>query len=290
MTEQAWTVRSILAWTQGYFNDKGIEDAKLSAEWLISHALGSTRLDLYLDPDRPLARSELDALHGFIVQRVSGEPLQYITKTASFRYLDLAIEPGVLIPRPETEVLVSEVLKELDHEEGDKLVADICCGSGCIACALASERTNVNVIAIDISPEACALSLRNVDACGLAHAVKVLQGDLSSPIEETLYGCFDCIVSNPPYVPSAVMRSLPEEVSAFEPTLALDGGEDGLDIYRRILAESKLLLRQGGILAVELYEDSLQEAAALAAKSGFESIRIVEDLACRPRILIARRG
>lgn len=290
MAEAPWTSSSILSWTRGYFEDKGVENPKVSAEWLIADATGLSRLELYTNFDRPLSPQELDRLHGSIVRRAQGEPLQYITGKAPFRYLELRIEPGVLIPRPETEVLVSEVMKELDAMEGERLVADICCGSGCIACALASERDALEVWATDISEEAVALTTRNVSELGLQGRVTVLQGDLAAPIDGALEGCFDAVVSNPPYVPTSLLPVLPDEVSDFEPSLALDGGADGLDVYRRLLLEARRLLRSGGVLGVELHEDALEEAKDLARDARFTDISIVQDLANKPRVLIARKG
>ena len=290
MAESTWTTGSILAWTRGYFADKGVEDPKISAEWLVGHATGLSRLELYTDFARPLASAELKVLHESIVRRAEGEPLQYITQKAPFRYLELKISPGVLIPRPETEVLVNEVLKELDTVEGEKLVADVCCGSGCIACSLASEREDINVWATDISPEAIALTERNVAALHLKDRIQVRQGDLSAPIDEALRGCFDCVISNPPYIPTSMVDTLPEEVGSFEPRLALDGGADGLDIYRRLLDEANGLLRPGGILGVELHEDTLEEARFLATQASFTDTIVEKDLAGKPRVLVAKKG
>lgn len=290
MGKRVWTTKEILAWTREYFEGKGIADARLSAEWLLANATGLSRIGLYADFERPLSADELDRFRASIVRRAAGEPLQYITNSVSFRYLDLRIEPGVLIPRPETEVLVSEVLRALDEAEGELLVADVCSGSGCIACALASERPRIHVIATDVSDQACALTEWNAAASGVSERVEALCGDLVAPIDDALFGCFDCIVSNPPYVPTALLSEIPAEVSAFEPTIALDGGEDGLDVYRRLLDEGLVFLKQGGVLAVELHEDALEEAVALASASGLVEPRIVLDLAGKPRVLIARKG
>lgn len=554
MTEETWTARRALEWTSGYLERRGDENPRLAAEWLLSEACGLTRVQLYMDYDRPLSAEEREVLRGYVTRRGQGEPLQYIAGEAPFRYLTLKVRPGVLIPRPETEVLVSEALACLppaapraaawnaeaaeqeaaavaalkeqlaeleaaqagaaragdadgagadvwcagsadgagsdawyagragaddpgrvaaggsergggadggwasagglgrvgvgdprcaggaaarcadavgpghasagdsgragsggsarvggafdsdgaptegvdrvavaadsavkatdvscetlvredsacgahatseitadvnidadaavavaagsavqttdvsretsgleysptgnyaldgvsdvfrgdasaddrsgasrgdaagEAEESDSrsyfLVADVCTGSGCVACAIASERPDTRVIAVDIAPEAVALARENVRAAGVAETVRVLQGNLGDPVPERYLGRFDLVVSNPPYVPTDVLVGIPREVSDYEPTLALDGGADGLDLFRPLAAWAARALRPGGAFACELHEGHLDEAAALARAAGLEHTRVVADLAGRPRVLVARK-
>ena len=541
MTEETWTARRALEWTSGYLERRGDENPRLAAEWLLSEACGLTRVQLYMDYDRPLSAEEREVLRGYVTRRGQGEPLQYIAGEAPFRYLTLKVRPGVLIPRPETEVLVSEALACLppaapraaawnaeaaeqeaaavaalkeqlaelaavqggaartgdadgadadawyagnasaddpghvaaggsergggadggrasagglgrvgvgdprraggaaarcadavgpghagtgdagragsgdsarmgdafdsdgvpaegvdrvavaadsdarvtdvsretlvredvacgahatseitadpnidvdaavavadgsavqttdvsretsgleyspkgnyapdgvsdvfrggasaddrpgasrgdaagEAEESDSrgyfLVADVCTGSGCVACAIASERPDTRVIAVDIAPEAVALARENVRAAGVAETVRVLQGNLGDPVPERYLGRFDLVVSNPPYVPIDVLAGIPREVSDYEPTLALDGGADGLDLFRPLVAWAARALRPGGAFACELHEGHLDEAAALARAAGLEHTRVVADLAGRPRVLVARK-
>ena len=288
MADEVWTVASTLSWTQGYLDRKGVDNPRGSAQWLVGAATGMTRLELYTNYDKPLTKDELARLREMIRRRAAGEPLQYISGKAPFRTIEVRVEPGVLIPRPETEVLVGEALAFLPRDE-ERLVVDLCCGSGCIACAVAVERPQVQVAACDIDPGAVALTRRNAAELGVDGRVKAYEGDLFAALPEELKGFVDVIVTNPPYVPSVVCDTLVPEVRDFEPRLALDGGEDGLDLFRAILAASGAWLAPDGVIAAELHETCLEEAQSLAEEAGFLKTRIVEDLTGKPRVLVARR-
>ncbi|MBR3258228.1 MAG: peptide chain release factor N(5)-glutamine methyltransferase [Eggerthellaceae bacterium] len=288
MPEDIWTVSSTLAWTQGYLARHDDVQPRVSAQWLLGAATGLSRMELYTQYDRVLSELELGNLRGMILRRAKGEPLQYITGRAPFRTIEVAVEPGVLIPRPETEVLVGEALTFIPKEE-PSTVLDLCCGSGCIACAVAVERPEAGVIAVDIDDKAVALTERNAKALGVADRVEVYQGDLFAGVPEILKGGIDVIVTNPPYIPTEVLKELPAEVADYEPRLALDGGEDGLDLFRAILTASEAWLSAEGVLVVELHEACLEEAQSLAEDAGFARTRIVNDLAGKPRVLIAWR-
>lgn len=389
MANETWTIRRCLDWTRDYLKDRGDERPRLSAEWLLSGVTGLSRTEIYVNFDKPMSSEELAAMHTAVVRRAKGEPLQYIIGETSFRTIDVMCEPGVLIPRPETELLVEEVLAYLDREvigaapaaargrvelpwnaeveaalqaeiaaakekdeapvverelrdddfdtledgegtietadgaEGDAdvlgaapvegsefsegapaqdgesgqircaRVLEVGCGTGCISLSIASERSGrAQCVAIDIEPRAVDLSIRNRDALGISPAdVDVRLGNLVSPLNrETEWGTFDVLVSNPPYIPSAVMESLPHEVADFEPALALDGGADGLDIFRRLVNAAPHMLRPGGLLACELYEGHLDAAADLCRSAGMHDVRIVEDFTGRPRIVLALVG
>lgn len=303
-----WTIKAALDWTVGYLDRKGDSNPRVSAEWLMAEATGLSRIELYVNFDRPLSLDERAVLHDYVARRAAGEPLQLISGTAPFRYLTLKVAPGVLIPRPETEVLVSEAFAELalprvaDHvrsgEEGEEEVVsaelpalrvlDVCTGSGCIACAVASEYPAAHVVALDIAPKALALVQENAELIGVADRVDVRESDVCAAVRPDEWETFDLVISNPPYVPSAVVDGLNAEVSDYEPRLALDGGEDGLDVLRRLLPEAQRCLRPGGVLAVELFEGHLDQAAGLARERGFASVRVANDLAGRPRVLVAR--
>lgn len=426
----------MLDWTVGYLERKGDERPRLSAEWLISAVTGLSRVELYMNFDRPLDAAELARMHVAVERRGRGEPLQYVTGEMPFRHIVVRCEEGVLIPRPETEVLVDAALEGVDaalaagcvwpdveertaareaaeaearqhgsdsepgpssqdlrpsltaghggvleepsfgpalsemradsgqdevdgtpvegpedslaaralalaqreafasrparvegpedslaaaalaelaalaaqgivveenvQEEGSApareaipagpRVLDLCTGTGCIALSVAGERPGSFVVATDLSAQAVGLAQRNRDALGLVDAVELVECDLAAAVPAELWGSFAVVVSNPPYIPSAVVPVLPHEVADFEPRLALDGGADGLDVFRRILDCAPRLLAPGGWLCVELFEESLDQAADLVrAQGGWARIEVREDLTHRPRVLVAVR-
>ncbi len=305
---ELWTIKAILDWCIGYLERNNDPNPRLSAQWLLSEALGLSRIELYTSFDKPLSSEERDVMREWVRRRAAGEPLQLISGKAPFRYLSILVQEGVLIPRPETEVLVSEALEELNLprtaervvlQEGSEVVQaidappiavlDLCTGSGCIACSIASEYPAAQVVALDISDEACNLARQNIAALKLDDRVEVVQNDLLCGKVPRYQNSFDLIISNPPYIPSKVLSSLDREVVSFEPALALDGGEDGLDIFRAFLDDAFVCLKPDGVLAVELFESCLERAADYAREHGFVRVRIAQDLTQRNRILIARK-
>lgn len=362
MANEVWTIGRCLDWTRDYLGKKGDEHARYTAELLLTGVTGMKRIDLYMGLDKPMSPAELDRMHQAVVRRAKGEPVQYITGSTGFRTLEIMCAPGVLIPRPETEVLVGEVLDYLDRsvlgleepsgrtrvelpwnaqveearraeeaaarmagpDDGDAVdggaedacaqslgevdeavvddvhrsaprvarVLEVGCGTGCISLSIAAEREGgVRCVSTDINPRAVELAIANREALHIdEETVSFRLGDLVAPVLPDEAGTFDVLVSNPPYIPRKVMESLPSEVTDFEPHLALEGGEDGLDIFRRLVDATPSMLRPGGLLACELHEESLQDAAAICTAAGFENVRIIEDLARRPRIILATVG
>ena len=293
-----WTIKRVLDWTSGYLERKGDEHPRLSAEWLLANVCGLSRVELYVNFDKPLEAGELDAMHAAIERRAAGEPLQYVTGEMPFRHIVLKCERGVLIPRPETEVLVDAALvgvdaaaEKGDEEVGPVRVLEVGTGTGCIALSIASERPGTLVTATDLSPRAAELAARNCEALGLEEAVDIIECDLASGVDPDLMGSFSVLVSNPPYIPTQVLRDeVPAEVADYEPELALDGGDDGLDVFRRLLELAPAALVPGGMLAVELFEGALDAAADLVrAQGGWGVVEVREDLTRRPRVLVAVR-
>ena len=295
---QPWTIKRVLDWTSGYLERKGDEHPRLSAEWLLANVCGLSRVELYVNFDKPLEAGELDAMHAAIERRAAGEPLQYVTGEMPFRHIVLKCERGVLIPRPETEVLVDAALEGVDAAaekgggaEGPVRVLEVGTGTGCIALSIASERPGTLVTATDLSPRAAELAARNREALGLEEAVDIIECDLASGVDPDLMGSFSVLVSNPPYIPTQVLRDeVPAEVADYEPELALDGGDDGLDVFRRLLELAPAAIVPGGMLAVELFEGALDAAADLVrAQGGWGVVEVREDLTRRPRVLVAVR-
>ena len=271
-----WTVRSALEWTCGYLERHGDEHPRLSAEWLMCAATGFSRVEVYMNYDRPLDAGELSVLREGVKRRGAGEPLQYVTGEMPFRHIVLKCAPGVLIPRPETEVLVDCVLEFIDKQDVPQRVLEVGTGTGCIALSIAGERPGTTVVATDISADAIALAERNREALGCDEVVEIIKTDIAADVEGAKSAAFDDI--------------LPREVGGFEPRLALDGGADGLDVFHRIVDAAKDALRSGGLMAFELHEDCLQLAAQDAqVNEFFQDIRVVKDLTGRDRILLALR-
>ncbi|KAA0892050.1 peptide chain release factor N(5)-glutamine methyltransferase [Oryzomonas rubra] len=242
--QEQWTTIKVLAWTKDYLGTKGIENARLEAEWLLCAATGLDRVGLYLHFDKPLNDDELAAFRAMVARRARREPLQHILGTQEFCGLEFEVSPDVLIPRHDTETLVTEALARSPEARS---VLDIGTGSGCIAVALAHSLPNAAVTAIDISPAALEMARRNAERNGAT--VEFLAGSLLEPVAGR---SFDLIVSNPPYIPSTDIDRLEPEVRDFDPRGALDGGADGLDLYRILIPGAPAHLNPSGWLLVEV--------------------------------------
>jgi release factor glutamine methyltransferase len=286
--ERIWTVRDALAWTAEYLAGKGDSAPRRSAEWLLSAATGLSRIELYAYHDRPLSDAERLRLREGVKRRAAGQPLQYVTGEMPFRHLVVHIRPGVLIPRPETEVLVDEALKAIAGRS-DPIVVDLCTGSGCVALSIAQEVLEARVWATDISSLACDVARENALRLGLAERVAIGEGDLFAGVPAQLRGEIDLVVANPPYIPSADLAQLPSEVGGHEPHLALDGGPDGLGVARRIWSEARQWLKPGGAIALELDEGRVSSAGKEIVE-WYSEVRVVSDLAGKPRVLVAFAG
>ncbi len=271
----AWTTIEVLKWTQQRFADRGIESARLEAEVLLAHALGSTRVALYTGYDRPLEEPELAKYRDLVRRRLTGEPVAYLTGEQEFWSLPLTVDARVLIPRRDTETLV-ETARRL--APAARRIADIATGSGAVALALARELPDARVVATDLSADALAVARANVTRHGLDARVELLQGDLCAPLQDL----FDLIVSNPPYIPSADIAGLSPEVRR-EPRAALDGGRDGLDVLRRLVGQARRHL-EGGFLAVEHGFDQGSAVRGLFTAAGYEDVTTTRDLAGQERV------
>jgi release factor glutamine methyltransferase len=288
VTVRVWTMKDALEWTCEYLGRKDDDHPRRSAEWLLSAATGLSRVEIYAHHEQPLSPEERERYRGLVAQRASGMPLQYVTGEMPFRHLVVHVEPGVFIPRPETEVLV-EVALEMIADRDEPIVVDLCTGSGCVAASVAAEHPGARVWAVDLAEGAFRTACRNALHAKVADRVQVLHGDLFDPLPRELLGTVDCVVSNPPYVPSAELQQLPAEVAGFEPHEALDGGADGLDVFRRIAAEAGRWLAPGGGFAIELDSGRVADAAALL-EGYWEGVAVRQDLTGRDRIVYAQKG
>lgn len=278
---QVWTIGAILKWSEQYFGSHGAETPRLDAEVLLSHLLGEKRIYLYVHFDQPLTADELAKYKEMVKRRTAGEPVAYICGEKEFMGLAFKVTPSVLVPQPDTETLVEAAIERLRGKNSLR-IADICTGSGAIALALAHYLPETSVAATDISADAVSIAKENAETLNLSGRVQFFEGDLLAPlVGET----FDAIVSNPPYIPSGEIAGLPREVRA-EPKIALDGGADGLDFYRRLVGESAALLHDGGFLAVECGDTQAGAVAEMAATGGFGKTEIIRDLADKERVVV----
>jgi len=250
---------------------------RLEAEVLMGFVLGVSRAALLAHPERPLSADEFWRYSEYVHHRASGYPLPYITSTAEFYGLTFNVTPEVLIPRPETEVLV-----DLARERNPASVIDVGTGSGCIAISLAVHMPATEIAALEISPAALAVAQRNVERHGVADRVKLMVGDILSPRP----GPVDMIVSNPPYVLTSEVSALPASIRNYEPLVALDGGTDGLALIRQLLSQAPAVLRPGGCLLVEIGAGQGSSASSLARTVFPDAhIRVHPDLAGLDRVL-----
>ena len=277
------TPRALLRKTAERFRKAEIPDPETDGALLLSFLTGRAPLSLRLDTDTELSPDILEAFEAMAVRRLSREPLQYITGETVFCGRMFRVDHRVLIPRPETEQLCAWALEALPSS-GPCEILDLCCGSGCIGLTLAAERSSFRVTLTDLSADALEVTALNATRLGLQ--VSLRQCDLT----EGLSGCsFDCVVSNPPYIPSAACGLLQPEVLR-EPVSALDGGTDGLDFYRRIVTEVPKILRPGGLLLMELGYGEADQVAGLLVSAGFSRTEIRKDFGGIPRMILAENA
>ncbi len=286
MAPQIWTTLAVLDWTTQRFTEAGIAGARLEAQLLLAHVLKCTRTQLYMGFDKPLADAELAGYRALIKRRLGGEPVAYLLGEHEFWGLPVYVDPNVLVPRPDTETVVEVARATRADRSAPCRVLDLCTGSGAIALGLAKELPAAQIIATEISEAAAAIAVRNVERNQFTGRIEVRRGDLFAPVAGEQ---FDLIVSNPPYIATAVIATLSAEVKK-EPVLALDGGADGLVFYDRICGEAMTYLAPGGALVVEHGYDQAEAVRARFERAGFTDVTLVHDLAKQPRVTWARRA
>jgi release factor glutamine methyltransferase len=286
-SEDRWTVGRLLTWTKDFLKKKGSESPRLDAEVLLASVLKCERVRLYTQYEDEVVDQDRAQFRELVKKRAEGAPVAHLVGRKEFYSLSFAVSPAVLIPRPDTESVVVEALARLKGIDGPRCV-DVGTGSGCLAIACAYHQKTARFIAVDLSPEALAVARTNAKTHGVLERVEFLEGNLLGPVADR--PAFDLIVSNPPYIATAVIPTLEPGVRDFEPHLALDGGGDGLRVVDRLIAESVPVLKPGGHLILEIGSDQEgQVRAILANHSEFELAPTVRDAANHPRVLIARR-
>jgi release factor glutamine methyltransferase len=273
----------------------GLDSPRLDAEVLLAHAWGRSREDLLIHPEQEATEAVVRQFLAMVGQRAGGVPAAYLTGAREFMSLLMAVTPAVLIPRPETEVLVEEVLRWLESRPHNNtvfdqpLVADLGTGSGAIAVSLAHYHPAVQVVAIDISEAALEVATVNAARHGLADRINFLAGDLLAPLlEGGDAGAGTAVAANLPYIPSAAWDRLPPEVRR-EPRLALDGGGDGLDLYRRLLPQAAAWLAPGGLLACEIGPGQADVLIGLLQQDSWQQARLIRDYRGEERVVAALR-
>ena len=286
-----WTVLELINETTAYFKKKGIESARLDAELLLAHCCNRVRIQLYIDFERLVTAEELSIFRELVRRRAAREPVAYLTGYKEFWSLKIAVEKGVLIPRPETELLVEEsvkILKSLSEAGLQTAILELGVGSGALSIALAQELKQCSICATDISSAALKIAQRNSRAHGCAGQVHFIRGDSLTAFRQK--EVFDLIVSNPPYICSAAIAGLAPEIREHEPIKALDGGPDGLSFYRRWIPQMPVLLKRNGWAVLEMGAGQSAAISKLFQDTGtFADVQTVRDYAGHERIIRARK-
>lgn len=282
-----WTVKRILDWTIPHLKSQGSESPRLDAEILLAHARGCPRIQLYTNYDQPLTDPQRATMRDLVKRRSAAEPVAYLVGHREFFGLDFRVTKDVLIPRPDTETLVVDAIESLKSQAAAR-VLDVGTGSGCIAISLAVNCPNAEVTAIDLSQAAIDIATANAETHNVAGRIRWLCGDLFDPL--TADEQFDLIASNPPYIAAAEIETLAADVRLHEPRSALDGGPDGLDVIRRLIAGAPQYLVSQGKLLIEISGEQADAVTQLLAANGhFDDIAVLKDLAKQPRVVRAVR-
>lgn len=281
--DETWTVQRILQWTTEYFRGRQFELPRLEAELLLAHARQCQRIRLYTDLDEPLTDAERARMREYVRRRAGHEPLAYITGTREFYGRTFHVGPGVLVPRPETETLVDVCLEYLP-QDAPASVCEVGFGTGCLSVTLARQRPRLKVTATDIAPAAHQFAQQNCERHQVSDRVQLLSGSVFEPIDAAAPR-FDGIVSNPPYIRDDEMAALPPDVARHEPVEALNGGPDGLNIVRRLIAEAPARLDERGWLAMEVDPQQCATVQQLMTEAGFGDVRIRRDVFDADRVV-----
>lgn len=283
------TVGEALKKATAYLESKGRESSRLSAELLLAHVLGTDRLHVYLRFEAPMEQSEVAQMRELLARRGKGEPVAYILGTKEFMGLAFEVSHSVLIPRPDTETLVTHVARWIGSE-GQGVILDVGTGSGNIIVSLLHDCPFITGVGIDCSPEALEVAGRNAGRHGVKERLELFCSSLYSNLPSEYRNRFDWIISNPPYICEDEWDSLAVEIREYEPRLALLAGKDGLAVYEPLIREAREWLKPGGGIALEISSRTLEGVQNLLRQSGFGNIQVLEDLGRQPRAIIATEG
>lgn len=282
----AWTVGKIIDWTTGHLKKHGSDTPRLEAEILLAYARNCPRIQLYVHYNELLTDAERSTMRDLVKRRAQSEPVAYLVGHREFFGLDFRVTRDVLVPRPETETLVLELIAACKGLRNPR-VLDLCTGSGCIAVAAAINLPAATVTAADISSTALAIARENADRHSVANRLRFLEGDLFAPFSDA--DRFDVVASNPPYVADAEMETLPADVRLHEPHLALRAGPQGLDVVARLIAEASRHLAPTGVLLIEFSPEQAAAVCELIQRAGvFEAPRLIKDATGQNRVVAAR--
>jgi release factor glutamine methyltransferase len=285
--DESWTVGRIIDWTTGHLRKHGSDTPRLEAEILLAHARHCPRIQLYVQYNEPLTDDERGVMRDLVRRRSQSEPVAYLVGHREFFGLEFRVTPDVLIPRPETETLVLELITAAKSQPGARIL-DVGTGSGCIAISAAANLPDAVVTATDISPRALDVARENAARHGVADRIRFLEGDLFAPLESGRQ--FDIVVSNPPYVADAEMKTLPPDVRLHEPALALRAGLHGLDVVTRLISAAPQHLTAGGTLLFEISPEQVPAVRSILEQTGmFAPPQIVKDPFGKERVITARR-
>jgi release factor glutamine methyltransferase len=287
-----WTIQKLLNWTTEYLTQKKVDSPRLSAELLLSYALDLKRIELYTLYNRVVEEEHLARLRELVRRAGRHEPIAYLVGKTEFYSIEFEVTPDCLIPRPETELLVQRAIEFLRRRTGSRQVCDLCTGCGTIAVAIAKNVPDARVVATDISEAALGVAARNARKYQLEERIELLQGDLFDPLLPPFdVTQFDLIACNPPYVSAAEYEELERNVQDYEPRLALYGGQDGLDLYRRICEQVGRHLKPDAALLLEIGYTQGPAVKELLEQTGlFTTIEIDKDLSGHDRVVLAGRA
>ncbi|MBX3434330.1 MAG: peptide chain release factor N(5)-glutamine methyltransferase [Pirellulales bacterium] len=289
MSDAPWTIGRLLNWTTEFLRERGAESPRLDAEVLLAHARGCERIMLYAAFEEPASEELRTSFRELVKQRAAGKPVAYLVGKREFFSLSFAVTPDVLIPRPETEGLVVRALDLLKaRPDGAPQAIDVGTGSGAIAVCLAKHNPQVRLTAVDVSPTALAVARRNAERHGVADRIEFVESDLFAAVPAS--EAFELIVSNPPYVTTAELATLADDVRRYEPQIALDGGEHGTTVVERLLAAATARLAPGGWLLMEVSPAIAERIERLIdAAPGLARGDTIDDSNGLARIVQARR-